>query len=76
MPAFTLRMESRLARELDRFCKENGYKKNGLVTSLIRRFLAGKGERSLGGRTKKGIRSLVGIVRLGGDAAQEENYFE
>lgn len=76
MTALTLRLEPGLARTLDQFCKETGHQKNGLIKTLIRRFLDQQKKKVGAATSPKNIQSLVGIVRLGGDAAREENYFE
>ena len=78
MTAFTLRLENSLAKQLDQFCAEHGYKKSGLIISLIRRFFEGEKELTPASKkqTKK-LKNLVGIVSLGGDAVKDtEAYFE
>jgi hypothetical protein len=84
MPAITLRMDDKLARQLDRVCREKGYKKNGLVLSLVRGFLKqekeAKEQPSQSSHKVPGIEKLeglVGIVSLGGDAVEDsENYWD
>jgi len=78
MTAFTLRLETGLARQLDRVCRERGYKKTGLVKALIRDFLDQLEDKSVKRPgTEKNLKKLVGIVTLGGDAvADADAYFE
>lgn len=77
MEAFTLRLEPDLAKQLDQVCRNEGYTKTGLVKALIRDFL---GKRSvLPAKTTgpSGLKKLVRVVTLGGDAVKDsEAYFE
>jgi len=78
MSAFTLRLEPTLAKQLDRICRDKGYKKTGLVKALIRDFL----KQEAAPATRKAapqanLKKLVGIVTLGGDAVSDADaYFE
>lgn len=78
MTALTLRLEDTLARRLDKACRENGYNKTGLIKKLIKDFLGcGAAERIVQKPVKKDIRSLVGIIRLGGDSVVDaDSVFE
>lgn len=77
MTAFTLRLDDTLARQLDKACREKGYSKTGLVKTLIKKFLSGVTDIAPEQKTKKSLRSLVGIVRLGGDSVVDtEEYFK
>lgn len=73
MTAFTLRLENDLSRRLDQFCKEHGYKKTGLIVSLIRRFFEGEKGVPLSKKQAKTLKKLVGIVSLGGDAVKDSD---
>lgn len=80
MTAFTLRLEPALATQLDQFCREHGYKKTGLILSLLRDFLKGKKTGQAADSRKRQARNiehLVGAVTLGGDSIKDaECYFE
>ena len=79
MTAFTLRLENSLAKQLDQFCGEHGYKKTGLIVSLIRRFFEKEQKEALPSSKKgsKNLKKLVGVVSLGGDAVKDaDTYFE
>lgn len=79
MTAFTLRLDNTMAKQLDQFCKEHGYKKTGLIISLIRRFFEGEQKETVPPSKKqtKKLKKLVGIVSLGGDAVKDADvYFE
>lgn len=70
MNVFTLKLNNSLAKQLDRFCRQHGYKKTDLIISLIRNFFKKKQK-----ETK--LKKLVGMVSLGGNAVKDaEIYFE
>lgn len=79
MHALTLRLDPNLARQLNRFCQEHGYKKTGLIVSLVRKFFQEKSvlERVTAKQQKKRLAKMVGIVSLGGDSVKDADvYFE
>ncbi len=78
MSAFTLRLEPELAKKLDQVCREQGYKKTGLVMALIRDFLEKEDSvRPIKQPPQQDLKKLVGIVSLGGDAVEDADaYFE
>lgn len=77
MNSFTLRLEPPLTKKLDKICHERGFSKTGLIKSLIREFIDRQDKLPTTGNKASGLNSLVGIVRLGGDAVQDaEDVFE
>ncbi|MDO8518859.1 MAG: hypothetical protein Q7T11_01695 [Deltaproteobacteria bacterium] len=79
----TLRLDDRLAKKLDQVCKARGYKKNGLLKTLISDFLTREEKKKAAGRLSfKGLRAedlepLIGIMSIGGDAVEDaERYYE
>lgn len=76
MPAMTLRLEPTLAKKLDKVCRKHGYKKAGVIKSLIKNFVEEESKPPLQYRTSaKGLESLVGIVKLGGDAVEDADSY-
>lgn len=78
MPALTLRLPPSLAKSLDKVCKEKGYKKTGLITTLIRDFLKREKNKPIyrGGRAED-LEPLIGMMSIGGDAVEDsELYYE
>jgi hypothetical protein len=80
MNTFTLRLEDRLAKKLDKICRLRGFKKTGLIKSLVQNFVAKEEEQGVV-ETQKfrslNLRSLVNIVSLGGDAVEDcENLYD
>ena len=75
MTAFTLRLETPLAKKLDQICRQKGFSKTGLVKSLIRNFIDEQIQpaKTKPDKQKNKQNSLVGIVTLGGDAVLDAN---
>lgn len=80
MNAFTLRLEPPLAKKFEKFCREKGYSKTGLVKSLIRDFLARQEPAQATAPFKyknpgpAGLAKLVGIMSLGGDSVEDKRH--
>lgn len=71
MNAFTLRLEPPLTKKLDKICREKGFSKTGLIKSLIRDFVDKQEKIPSRATAASGPSSLVGIVKLGGDAVRD-----
>lgn len=67
MPAFTLRLDDDLDKDLDKLCEEQGYSRTGLIKALIRNFVESRQKppdlRPQPARVD--LKSVVGIVSLG-----------
>lgn len=73
---FTLRLEPSLAKKFDKVCRQKGYKKTGILNSLVREFIqkeeaAPSPPAPINMRASADFRGLVGIISLGGDAVED-----
>lgn len=85
MHAMTLRLDDRTSKRLDRVCRKKGYKKTGVIKSLIDDFLAAEEKpfvipmraKDYKPATIYNLSKLCGIVSLGGDSVEDtEDYWE
>lgn len=72
MTTLSIRLDDNLGRELDLFCKREGYKKSGLLIRLLREFLGeNKSQPTMSTVPTLKDFSWEGKLTLGGNALED-----
>ena len=76
MPAFTLRLDSPVAKMLTQYCKKKGYKKTTFLNKLVGDFFEKKNKPfPVSVVTIGNLKKMAGAISIGGNALEDEDAY-